>query len=267
MRQTLEFVLRHGYMVLFATVMAEQIGLPIPALPVLLSVGALAGMGKMSLFPALLISVIACLIADLVWYGLGRSRGGPILSLLCRISLEPDSCVRRTENMFLRQGARSLIFAKFVPGLSTAAPPLAGMFRMPVWKFCLFDAAGSVVWVGAYTAVGLLFRNQLEAALQALLNMGSWLLALALGLLTLYIVFKYIQRRRFYRKLRIARVSPAELLALMGASQVAVIDLRNPLEREDDPLKVPGALTMDFEDLDRRHSEIPRDRDVVLYCT
>jgi membrane protein DedA with SNARE-associated domain len=268
MSATLDFVIRHGYAVLFTGVLAEQIGLPVPALPLLLGMGALAGTGQLALAPALAVCVLACLIADLVWYVLGRSRGGPIIGLLCRISLEPDSCVRRTENVFLRYGPRALLFAKFVPGLSTAAPPLAGMFRMPVWRFGLFDGLGSLAWAGGYALVGYVFREQVEAILALLLRMGSWLLTLTGGLLALYVAFKFIQRRRFYRKLRVARITPQQLLELMETDDgVTVIDLRNSLEREDDPVQIPGAIAINYEDLEERHVDIPRDRDIVLYCT
>ncbi len=268
MHGTLEFVLKHGYLFVFVSVFAEQIGLPIPALPVLLAMGALAGNGQMSYPVALALCIVASVAADLVWFGMGRFKGAPILRLLCRISLEPDSCVRQTENVFLRYGASSLLFAKFVPGLSTAFPPLAGNFRMPVWKFCVFDGLGALLWAGGYSLLGLLFRDQMNFVLEALLRMGTWVLAFVGALLTAYILFKYFQRRRFYRKLRVARIDPHELHALMaGGEEVIVIDLRNRLEREDTPSKIPGAIALDLEAIEAGLAEVPRDQDVVLYCT
>lgn len=146
MNETIEFLLRHGYVVLFLFVFAEQIGLPLPAIPVLLAMGALAGAGEMSYGLALGVAVIASVASDLIWYCVGRVRGGSVLNLLCRIALEPDSCVRRTEETFARHGARSLLFAKFVPGLNTAAPPLAGLFRMKLRRFLAFDALGALLY-------------------------------------------------------------------------------------------------------------------------
>ena len=116
MHQTLEFVLRHGYLLIFFNVFLEQLGLPIPTQPILLAFGALAGAGKMSYPMGLALAVLATLAADTLWYFLGRRRGAAVLRLLCRISLEPDSCVRQTESVFLRYGPRALLFAKFVPG-------------------------------------------------------------------------------------------------------------------------------------------------------
>lgn len=268
MHQTLDFVLKHGYLFVFASVLAEQIGLPIPALPVLLAMGALAGRGQMSYPGALALCVLAALMADLVWYGLGRSRGASILRLLCKISLEPDSCVRQTENVFLRYGARALLFAKFVPGLSAAFPPMAGNFGMPLWKFLIFDGLGAFAWAGSYSLLGFLFRDQINDLLQALLRFGAWVLAVVAGLLALYILLKYIQRRRFYHKLRVARIEPADLKALMDSGQrVIIVDLRNSLEREDHPAKIPTAMALDFEDLEAGLGDVPLDQDVVLYCT
>src|SRR5205814_8851986 len=126
----LQCLLRHGYRVLPTLVFAEQVGLPFPATPFLLAAGARAGRGHLSLWFCLALSAISAVLADVLWYQLGRKKGISVLQFLCRISLEPDSCVRRTEGVFAKQGARSLLVAKFVPGLSTAAPPLAGIFHM-----------------------------------------------------------------------------------------------------------------------------------------
>jgi membrane protein DedA with SNARE-associated domain len=268
MHSTLEFVLRHGYTLVFLIVLMEQAGLPVPSLPILLAVGALAGVGKLSLPIALGLAVIASLIADSVWYQLGRFRGHSILSLLCRISLEPDSCVRRTENAFAQRGARSLLLAKFIPGLSTAAPPLAGMLRMRLSRFFTWDAAGALLWAGAYAGVGFIFSEQLDRVCVHLQRLGSGLLVLVLGGLAAYLGFKYYQRQRFIRALRIARITPEELKQKLDAGEdVVVMDLRHSVEFGADDAKVPGAIHLDPEEIEQGHLEIPRDRDIVLYCT
>src|SRR5882672_7129513 len=126
MHQTLEFLVRHGSLVVFAAVFVEQIGVPLPAAPWLLAAGALAGAGKLNWFVALIVAVAGSLLADAIWFYLGRYGGQRMLNLLCRISLEPDSCARRTQNLFTRWGMRGVVVAKFIPGLSTLAPPMAG---------------------------------------------------------------------------------------------------------------------------------------------
>lgn len=268
MEQALGFVLRHGNAVLFAVVLGEQLGLPIPAAPVLLAAGALGAMGKLALGPALLLAVVASLGADFLWYQLGKHRGPSILGFLCRISLEPDSCVRRTENVFARHGARALLVAKFIPGLSTAAPPLAGMIGMPVPRFLLFSAGGAFFWAGAYVGLGYLFSTQLELAGEWLGRLGTWLGVLVCGALAAYIAWKYVQRQRFLRQLRIARITAEELLSkLEGGEAVVVVDLRSDLQVEGDALRLPGALHVHPDELEARHREIPRDREIVLYCS
>jgi membrane protein DedA with SNARE-associated domain len=268
MHSTLEFVLRHGYALVFLVVFAEQAGLPIPSIPILLALGALAGAGKLSLPLGLSLAVVASLIADSIWYELGRFRGHSILSLLCRISLEPDSCVRRTENTFAQRGARSLLVAKFIPGLSTAAPPLAGLLRMRLWRFFCWDAAGALLWAGAYAGVGFIFSTELDRVAVQLQHLGSGLLVLLLGSLAAYVGYKYYQRRRFIHELRIARISPEELKQKLDAGEdVVVVDLRHSVEFAADDAELPGAIHLAPEEFEQRHLEIPRDRDVVLYCT
>lgn len=268
MNETVQFVLRHGYAVLFTWVFAEQLGLPIPAVPILLAAGALAGSHQLSFILALGVAVVASLVSDLIWYEMGRRRGHAILKLLCRISLEPDSCVRRTENMFTRQGPRALLFAKFVPGLSTMAPPLAGMIRMRTARFAVWDLAGAVVWAGAFTGAGYIFSAQLEMVVSYAVRLGSGLLILLAAALVAYIAAKYIERQRIIRSLRIARIAPEELKRKLDAGEdIVVVDLRSTIEFETDTAKVRGAIHMLPGELEVRHQEIPRDRDVVLYCT
>jgi membrane protein DedA with SNARE-associated domain len=173
--EAVQFLVQHGYLLLFAWVLVEQLGLPIPAIPLLLAAGALAGSGRMDLAVAVGLSLIAVVLADVFWYCLGRYRGGRMLKLLCRISLKPDSCVRRTENVFIRHGAHSLLVAKFVPGLNTAAPTLAGIFRMPVPRFMLFDSLGGLFWVVTFTGVGFIFSDQLEQIAAYSSRWGGWL--------------------------------------------------------------------------------------------
>src|SRR5258706_762043 len=130
MNSTIEFLARHGYLVLITWVFAEQVGLPIPSIPILLAAGALSGAGRLGLPVSLLCCVLAAMTADSLWFQLGRLRGVQVLRLLCRISLEPDTCVRRTEDAFSRQGAGTLLYSKFLPGLNTVATPMAGVIRM-----------------------------------------------------------------------------------------------------------------------------------------
>lgn len=268
MNEPIHFLMRYGYLLLFAGVFIEQIGLPVPALPFLLAAGALAGSGKLSFALIMIVAVGAALLSDLVWFELGRRRGSTVLNLLCRISLEPDSCVRRTENLFLRYGVRSLIVSKFIPGLSTVAPPLAGIFRVGVRRFLAYDMIGSSLWVGAFAALGYIFSDQIEQIAVQAVQLGTLLVVILLGALALYIVGKYVQRRRILNRLRVARISPDDLNRMLtDGDDVMVFDLRQQLDFQAIPSGIPGAIRIAVEELEERHHEIPRDRDIILYCS
>ena len=268
MHKILEFLLHHGYAVLPVWVFAEQIGLPVPSLPILLAAGALAGSGKFSLAGSIFLSIVACLFADSVWYALGRLRGIKILQLLCKISLEPDSCVRRTEGLFAKQGARSLVFAKFVPGLGTVAPPLAGIFHMRPSRFLLFDMFGALLWSAAYIGLGFVFSGEIERIAEHAYHLGSGLGVLVVSILAAYIGYKFIARQRFLRELRIGRITAEELKQKIDAGEdLVIVDLRHSLDFEADPHTIPGAFRIDAKELEENDERLPRDRDVILYCT
>jgi len=263
-----QVLVQYGYVVLFAFALAEQIGLPIPAVPALLGVGALAGAGRMSLVLALGAVLAASLPPDLVWYELGRRRGGRVLGLLCRIALEPDSCVRRTENLFTRSGRKALLVAKFFPGLSTVAPPLAGMVGVGRRQFIVLDGIGAIVWGGAWMGLGYVFSDALELVAARAAHLGNYVLLLVGAALASYVAIKFIQRHRFLRGLRIARITPDELKRRLdaGDGDLAIIDTRSALEVNAAPYAIRGAIWIAAEEIEQRHHEVPRDREIVLYC-
>lgn len=267
MHRTVEFLLHYGYIVLFGTVLAEQIGLPIPSVPVILAMGALTAAGSFSFSTALVLVVVAAVVSDALWYQLGRVRGHAVLRVLCRISLEPDSCVRTTRDWFDRLGELALIIAKFVPGLSTAAPPMAGIAKMPVVRFIAADAAGSVLWGVAFLASGYIFSAELERVAESAFRMGAWLMGLLVLLLGLYIGWKYFQRRRFLRSLRIARITPDELKEKLDrGEEILILDVRSAAEVEETG-KLRGALRFDLKSPEGNYPQVPREREVVLYCS
>jgi membrane protein DedA with SNARE-associated domain len=262
----LDFLERHGYAVLSLWVLAEQGAFPVPSAPLLLAAGALIHAGRLGFSPAILCCLVAALIADTIWFELGRHRGRQVLRLVCRLSLEPDSCVRQTENAFLKYGMRSLLVAKFVPGLNTVAAPLAGHSGSSYLRFALYDSAGAVLWSGAYLSAGYLFSEQLEKVVGYASHMGSSLILLVAGLFAAWIGWKWTERRRFLRHLEVARITPAELQQRLTASEeIFIIDLRAGLAGE--PPLIPGAVRISPEELDARGREIPRDREIILFCS
>ena len=265
MSNTIEFLIPHGYLLLFFWLLGEQAALPLPSIPLLLACGALARAGKMDLPVVLLCGLAACMIADNVWFQLGKRRGTRILRFICRIALEPDSCVRQTENSFHKYGMRSLLIAKFVPGLNAVAAPLAGRSGASLGQFLMFDIAGTLFWLATYTGAGYIFSDQLETIAGYAMNMGSGLGILIVALLAAWLTWKFVQRQRFLHQVATARISAEELRARIDAGEdVLIVDLRRLLP--DDPNPIPGAMLISVEELSTRHSEVPRDRELILVC-
>lgn len=261
-------IVTYGLALVFANVLAEQLGLPIPALPTLVVAGALAAEGRFSAPLTLLLAVTASVIADLIWYELGRRQGSRILKTLCRISLSPDTCVRQTETYFERWGLPSLLFAKFIPGFSTVAPPMAGAIRSSRAAFLLFDAGGALLWAGTGVGFGMLFHRAIDEALDKLASVGAWGLVLVVAALATFIAVKAWRRRRFYEALRSARISVEELRSLMeGGKSPVVLDVRSNAALKADPRRVPGAEMFAITEVDEKVAALPRDREIILYCT
>jgi membrane protein DedA with SNARE-associated domain/rhodanese-related sulfurtransferase len=267
MNECIEFLVRHGAVVLFVAVFADQIGIPLPAAPWLLAAGALAGTGKMNWVVALGSASIGSVAADLIWFYLGRRFGNRVLGLLCRISLEPDTCVRRTEGVFTRYGMKGLVVAKFIPGLSTLAPPLAGSSGISTPRFLFFDVLSSILYAGSFILVGVLFSRQLEQIISALAGLGRGALGVVAALAVLYIGYRYFQRRRLLNGLRMARITVDELHRRQEAGEtLLILDLRSPFELKEDSAVIRGALHVTMDELRLRQQDIPRDRDIILYC-
>ena len=268
MREVVQFLINQGYIVLFLWVLFEQLGLPIPVAPMLLAAGALAGIGKLNFFLVFILAFLAAFLSDQFWYQVGLRRGGKVLSFLCRVSLDPDSCVQRTKRIFARYGARSLLAAKFIPGLNTVGPPLAGILHMRRLRFLLFDSLGVFIWVGVFTLLGYQFGHEIEEHVTNTSGMGTWIgLVVPVGLAA-YMLWKYIKRKRFLHRLAIARITPEEVKQRLDAGEdLLILDLRDALEFEIEPRTIPGAFQLSIEELEEQHHKIPRDREIVLFCT
>jgi membrane protein DedA with SNARE-associated domain/rhodanese-related sulfurtransferase len=260
-------IIRHGYVWLFLAALLERLGLPLLVTPVMIAAGAVAGLGDLSLVGIIVVAVVASEIGDLVWYELGRSQGSSVLRLLCKISLEPDSCVRRSEDAFARRTTSSLILSKFVPGVGRLAGPVAGMSGMTRPRFLLLNALGSLLWAAVFALVGYIPARKLPIDV-LLEEAAGWLLALLLVALVANIIWKYVQRQRFIRSLRVSRMTVEQLKAAIDQGERPfVVDLRHRLEFLVNPRTVSTAVRISPDELPLRHAEIPRDREVVLYCT
>src|SRR5713101_7890403 len=264
---SLQFLEHYGVLVLPALVVAEQIGVPLPAVPALLGVGALAAHGRISVPLVLGAISVVTLAMDFGWYELGRRRGAGVLVRLCRLSLEPDSCVRRAQDVFARHGARGLLAAKFVPGLTTVMPPLAGIFAVARARFALYDLAGLLLWAGTWLGLGYLFSDAIVQIIARATELGRMLGFVVVAALAGYIVVKYVRRHLFLRRLRMARISPEMLKRRLDAGEeVTIIDLRTPLEVTATPYAIPGSRWLPADAIDEHDAEFLRARDLVLYC-
>ncbi len=261
-------IAQYGLAFVFANVLLEQIGLPIPAAPTLIVAGALAAEGKLSAWAIFGVAFVACSVGDALWYVAGRRYGRRVMKLLCRVSLSPDFCVRQTEVRFERWGRLTLVLSKFIPGLSTIAPPLAGAMRLGWPSFLLLNSLGVVIWAGMAIAAGMAFHARINELILRLEDLGALAVEIIGALLGGYIALKWWERRRFYKMLRIARIGVGELRSLMkGGKRPVVVDVRAPGARDLDRRFIPGALTMDIAEVGQRLDELPADRDIVFYCT
>jgi membrane protein DedA with SNARE-associated domain/rhodanese-related sulfurtransferase len=266
MNHLLELLQYYGLAFVFINVLALQAGLPVPAYPTLIVTGALASRGGYSLPALLSTAVAASLIADLAWYSTGRRIGGPVLRTLCRISLSPDSCVRQTESIFTRWGAQSLMIAKFVPGFASVATAMAGVLRVPLYRFIPCDAIGAMLWSGVAIMLGYIFRDAIDDVLNVLQEMGK-IGVILIGLaFVLYLGWKWLQRKRFIRQLVMDRISVDEVRRLMDEGRMGlVIDVRSPMSQQLTG-RIPGAVTVDPQNLKLDLVAVAPQSEVVVYC-
>ncbi len=259
--EIIALISHYGLLVVFLSVLVDQLGLPVPGLAVLVVAGALAVTGQMSLPAIFAVALVACLLADFAWYGAGRYLGARVLRMLCRISLSPDSCVNRSELSFERWRGKILLVAKFVPGLSMVAPPLAGAMGLRSRVFLLFDGLGSLLWVGVWVGLGYVFAAQIDQLLTSLTSAGKVAIDLVLGVLAVFIFIKWWHRRRLLIELRMPRITVAQL------KQSMIVDVRSAVSRRLDPWIVDGALLADPAHIEQALAGTPLDRPLVIYCS
>lgn len=269
----LAFFVHYAYGILFLWVLVEQLGVPIPSIPVLLTAGTLSATHRLHASYALLVVLLACVIADSVWYFLGRRYGGSILRLLCRLSLEASTCVAKTEGYFSKRGPVTLLFSKFVPGFSTVAAPIAGQTGMPYRRFFLYDLAGSIVWAEAYLLTGRFFGDVAQKSAGFFHLLSHFAFGLFVLMVLGFMAYRIFKQRRFLTQVRAMRLEPEELKDMIDKAEAAgniapyIVDLRHPLDYLPDPRVLPGAVRISPNEIALHNQRIPRDRDVILYCT
>ncbi len=257
----------YGVLLVFAIVLVEQAGLPIPAFPILVVAGALSVDGTVSWPAAIAVAVGACLISDLFWFRAGRFYGKRILNLLCKISLSPDYCVSQTEDKFRRFGPKSLIVSKFIPGFNIIASPMSGALGVSTPRFLAFSITGSLFWSGTGVALGAAFHKSVDTVLQTLSEMGTTSLLVLLALLALFIGYKYIERRRFLDGVQVERIGITELVGLLdGGHDPVIVDARSATARQLEK-PIPGAIIFNDIEPHTLMATLDKDLHVVVYCS
>lgn len=264
----LEFFIHHGYLVVLLWVLVEQLGVPIPSTPLLLLAGTLTATHQLNLALVAGAAMAGSLIADSLWYAFGKRYGAAMVRLVCKLALESTACVRKTEGYFTKRGPAALLLAKFVPGLGTVAAPIAGQIGMGYGKFVLYDAGGVLLWALSVTLGGRFFGDVLKRNQHALAWAGRSSVVLFLLLLAGFLLWRVLEQRAFLRSVRMARVEPTEVKRMMDEGEpVFIVDLRHPLDYLPDPRTLPGALSLTPDKLVEESQRIPRDQEIVLFCT
>ncbi len=268
MNEILKFIAQYGYLVIFFGVFIEQVGIPLPSNFLLISAGVLIGLGELDLLFVIFLTVFAAILGDTMWFYIGRKTGYRILGFLCKISLEPDICVNNAKIIFARHGERSLLVAKFVPGFSTFAQPVAGASKMSLPRFLIFDGLGSLLWAVVFVGLGYIFADQFEQVAEYVASFGWWFGALIIFALGTYFGYKLVKRQYILRNLRTARIEPETVKEhLDNGKELTIIDLRDELDFSLNPQIIPNALRMSPDEIEHRHEELPKDKEIILYCT
>ena len=255
----------HGSLVVLGVAFLENLGLPIPALPFLVIAGCLVVDGPVSLPLTILAAIVGALSADLLWFWFGLSKGRSALQLFCKLSLNPDSCVGRTERIFRARGALTILTSKLIPGLNTLVPPLAGVLRMSFWKYVLLDIGGSTLWACLGVGLGMVFGVGVLSGLESIQNT---LVVLLVGLITAYIISKVFYRRHLVKHYSVPKIDPAELYEMISTGkEVLVIDLRNENAFLSSAAAVPGSMRIPPAEFEIHVHRLPKEKEIILYCT
>lgn len=269
MPEVLQFLIEYGYLVLFLWVALDQAALPIPSIPLLIAAGALAGMGELSLPGVIGVTLLASIPINMFWFWLGRLRGARVLHLLCILSIEPDYCVRNTEDLFRKLGAISVVVAKFIPGLQLLAPPMSGLTGMSMHRFFWLNTLGTLLWSGLFILLGYYFHAALEEVVRQVSQAGT-AAGVVLGIaVSVFIAVKLIKRHLFVRSLDMRRLNPEEVMARIndGADDIHVLDLRHDYDLMAIPHLLPGSNRLRMESITDDARGLPPDKDIVLTCS
>jgi membrane protein DedA with SNARE-associated domain len=261
---------RHGYALTFSLLLAEALGLPFPAAIALVAAGAAVAAHALWGPYVLLAAITALLLGDTVQFWLGRYMGWALLGFLCRVSINPETCILRSAESFYKRGKVTLLIAKFIPGINTMAAPLAGSMKMRFWQFLRLDGAGALAYAVCYLLVGYLSRDFLKAILSGFHAAGRAMEAVIVAALIVYAIYRIIQFRRYRMYGVVPRVQVQELaarLASEGAGKVLIVDVRSHGYYDSGSARIKNSIRIEPNNLEEEIKNLPKDKDIYLYCT
>jgi membrane protein DedA with SNARE-associated domain len=263
-------IAHHGYVVIFLTVFLEAIGLPVPAALALVAGGAAAASGILRAPTVLLLAVVGMLLGDSILYALGSHMGWGLLGFLCKVSANPETCILRSAESFYKRGRLTLLIAKFIPGVNTMAPPLAGSMEMPLVQFLGLDLAGAGFYALAYGTVGFLFRDFVAGITRGFQAAGHAAEIVAILALIAFIVYRFW----LYTKHRVYRVVPrvqvmelAKKLQSEESGKILLVDVRSHGYYDSGAARIRGSIRIEPNNLSQEVKKLPKDKDIYLYCT
>lgn len=270
MNNLLQAISQHGYLLLFLVVFAEAAGLPAPAALALIAAGAAAASHLISAPTALAVAIFAMLLGDALLFVLGRYTGWALLAFLCRVSMNPETCILRSAESFYKRGKLTLIFAKFIPGINTMAPPLAGSMNMKTTQFLRFDAAGTCLYVLAYGAVGFLARDFVARITRGLQSASHIFAEVVLAALVVFVIYRAFQYHRHTLSDVVPRVSVEEIAKRIANDQkndVILVDVRSHGYYDSSSSRIAGSIRLEPNRMQGELNSLPKDKDIYVYCT
>lgn len=263
----ISLVQHYGLVLVFLSAFIEQLGLPLPSYPVLVVAGALSHAGGSPLALIIVVGVLGVVMGDLIIYAAGARFGRRALSVVCRLSFARDNCVRRTQDRFSHHGAWALLFVKFLPGFALVLILLCGVARLAIPTFLLLDGLGATAYVLLPVVLGGIFHNAVDSVLQVVARWGELGIMLVVGLLLLYAAYRVIDRQLFIRRLKMARISAAELVGLIDAGRKPIIfDVRTAETRRKEGI-IPGSIGAHPDEISRVATDYARDAEIIIYCS
>ena len=270
MNDLLSMMARHGYALTFAVLLAEAMGFPFPAAIALVAAGAATASHALSGTGVVFAAMTALMIGDIAQFWLGRNTGWALLGFLCRLSMNPETCMLRSAESFYKRGKATLVIAKFVPGINTMAAPLAGSMKMRFWQFLRLDFAGALLYSVTYLLVGFVSRDFLAATLNSFHAAGKVMEAILTLALLVYVLYRIAQALKNREYNVVPRVQAQELVARLAAGEgerVQIVDVRSHGYYDIGTERILGSIRIEPNNLDEELKNLPKDRDLYLYCT